>query len=113
MKKLMMTLLAASLLMGVTPRAMAANKVREDKAEAARKAELRGDLARAHQEFAVAGAYYYAAIHAAGPNASLYNKLGIVQLQQNNRGAARKDFAQAVKLDPQLIPPVNNLARLP
>jgi tetratricopeptide (TPR) repeat protein len=108
MKKLMMTLMAASLLM-VAPRAIAENTVKPDKAEAARKAEERGDLARAHKNYAVAGAYYQAAIHTFGPNAILYNKLGIVQLQQKNRGAARKNFAQAVKLDPQFVSPVNNL----
>jgi tetratricopeptide (TPR) repeat protein len=109
MKKLMMTLLAASILMGAAPRAMAANTAKPDMAEAARKAEQRGDLARARKDFAVAGAYYQAALHISKQNAGLYNKLGIVELQQNNRSAARKNFAQAVKLDPQLISPVNNL----
>jgi tetratricopeptide (TPR) repeat protein len=102
-------LVAASLLMGVAPRAMAENTAKADKAEAARKAEERGDLARVRKEYAVAGAYYQAAIHASRENAVLYNKLGIVQLQQNSRSAARKNFAQAVKLDPQLVSPVNNL----
>lgn len=109
MKKLMMMLVAASLLIGAAPSAMAANTAKEDKAEAARKAEQRGDLARARKEFALAGAYFQVAIHNSRDNAALYNKLGIVQLQLNNRGAARKNFAEAVKLDPQLISPVNNL----
>jgi tetratricopeptide (TPR) repeat protein len=103
MNKLMMTLVAASLLMGMAPRAMAANMTTADKAEE------RGDLARARKDFAVAGAYYQAALHVSKQDAGLYNKLGIVQLQQNNRGAARKNFTEAVKLDPQLVSPVNNL----
>jgi tetratricopeptide (TPR) repeat protein len=109
MKKLMMMLMAASLLMGVTPRAMAGSTTQQDKAEAARKAEERGDISRSKKEFAVAAAYYKVAIRYSGQDAGLYNKLGIVQLQLNNRGAARKDFAQAAKLDPQLTSPINNL----
>ncbi|MGA9070411.1 MAG: tetratricopeptide repeat protein [Terracidiphilus sp.] len=109
MKKLMMILMAASLLMGVTPRAMAATTAKTDKAEAAHKAEERGDISRSKKEFAVAAAYYQAAIHYSSQNAELYNKLGIVQLQLNNRGTARKNFAQAAKLDPQFVSPINNL----
>ncbi|MFZ1084764.1 MAG: tetratricopeptide repeat protein [Terracidiphilus sp.] len=109
MKRLMMVLMAASFLSCVAPHAMASNTVKPDKVEVARKAEARGDLARARKDYAVAAAYYQAAINSSRQNAALYNKLGIVQLQQKNRGSARKNFAQALKLDPQLISAVNNL----
>lgn len=109
MKNLRIALVAVSLMMVAAPYALAANTAQTDKAEAARKAEERGDLARAKKEYAVAAAYYQAAIHSARTNAALYNKLGIAQLQQKNRSAARKSFAQAAKLDPQLISSVNNL----
>jgi tetratricopeptide (TPR) repeat protein len=109
MKKQMMVLLVASVLMGVAPSANAANTAKQDKTVAARKAEERGDLARNRKDYAVAAAYYQAAIHATNKNAELYNKLGVVELQLSNRSGARKNFAQAMKLDPQLIPAVNNL----
>ena len=108
MKMLMMTL-AAGLLMMATPYARAEGVAKPDQAEVARKAEVRGDLARTRKEYAVAAAYYQAAIRASRQDAALYNKLGIVQLQLNSRGAARKNFAQAMKLDPQLVSAVNNL----
>lgn len=109
MKKLMMILVAVSLFVALTPFAIARTMTKEEKVEAVHKADERGDLARLKKEYAVAAAYYHAAIHVGGPNAVLYNKLGIVQLEQKNRGSARKDFAQAVRLDPQFIAPVNNL----
>jgi tetratricopeptide (TPR) repeat protein len=109
MKKLMMTLAAASLMMCMAPYARTESAAKPDKAAIARKAEERGDLARSRKDYVLAAAYYQAAIHATRQNATLYNKLGIVQLQQNARGTARKNFAQAAKLDPELISAVNNL----
>jgi tetratricopeptide (TPR) repeat protein len=109
MKILRMALMAASLLIFAAPCALAANKTNADKEDEAHKYELRGDLARVKKDYVVAAAYYRGAIHDSRQNAELYNKLGIVQLQLNNRGSARKDFVQALKLDPQLISSVNNL----
>jgi tetratricopeptide (TPR) repeat protein len=104
-----MTLAAASLMMCMAPYARTESTAKLDKATVAHRAEERGDLARARKENEVAVAYYQEAIHASRQNATLYNKLGIVQLQLRERGAARKNFAQAAKLDPELVSPINNL----
>jgi tetratricopeptide (TPR) repeat protein len=107
-----MMLMAACLLICAAPygiTASAPNAAKKDKLEAARKAEEKGDLARIHNDYSLAIDYYQAALHITRQNAGLYNKLGIVELQQNQRGPARKHFAQAVKIDPQLISAVNNL----
>lgn len=112
MKKLTMMIMAASLLMGAASFAKtdsAQNASSQDKMQLARKAEEKGDLARAHKEYLAAQGHYQSALRYDRQNASLYNKLGIAQLQQNQRGAARKSFAAAVKIDPQLISAINNL----
>jgi len=93
----------------MAPYARTQSATKPDKAAIAHKAEERGDLARSHKEYAVAITYYQEAIHASHQNATLYNKLGIVQLQMRARGAARKNFAQAAKLNPELISAINNL----
>jgi len=106
-----MMMMAASLLICAAPYGISASSsnAKKDKLEAARKAEEKGDLARIHENYALAIDYYQIAIHITRQNAMLYNKLGIVELEQGQRGPARKNFAQAVKLDPQLISAVNNL----
>ncbi|MGA2352708.1 MAG: tetratricopeptide repeat protein [Terracidiphilus sp.] len=110
MRKVAMMLMAAGLLICAAPYGRTdPSAPKNDKLENARKAEEKGDVARVKKNFAVAGAYYQAAIHYSRQDARLYNKLGIVQLQQGQRGAARKNFSQALKLDPQLVAAVNNL----
>jgi tetratricopeptide (TPR) repeat protein len=73
------------------------------------KAEERGDLARLRENYSLAAAYYYAALRVSRQDASLYNKLGVVELQQGQRGQARKNFTLALKYDPKFISAVNNL----
>src|ERR1035438_10312832 len=75
----------------------------------AQKAEERGDLARVRNNYSLAAAYYQAALRISRQDANLYNKLGIVELQQSQRGQARKNFTLALKYDPKLIAAVNNL----
>ena len=75
----------------------------------AQTAELKGDLARIHDEFGSAVNYYRTALRATPGDAKLQNKLGIAYLQMGNHGSARKAFAQAIKLDPQLVIALNNL----
>lgn len=86
-----------------------ADVARADKIKVAQAAELKGDLARIHQEFVVAAGYYKAALHATPADAKLYNKLGISYLQLREYGSARKAFSQAVKHDPLSANGYNNL----
>ena len=79
------------------------------RAEAARSLEEKGDLARLHKNYDGALSYYLDAVKAAGQNAMLYNKLGIVELQIGNRGPARKYFAMALKTDAHNELAYNNL----
>jgi tetratricopeptide (TPR) repeat protein len=76
---------------------------------AARVAEEKGDLARVHNSYAMAAAYYQSALRADRQNPDLYNKLGIVQLQLREKGSARKNFEQALKYAPQNVSAINNL----
>jgi tetratricopeptide (TPR) repeat protein len=72
-------------------------------------AELRGDLARLHKQYGVAIAYYRTAIKSSPNSAPLYNKLGIAYLQYGNHKEARKNFNEAIKLDPRFVDALNNL----
>ncbi|MGA8089896.1 MAG: tetratricopeptide repeat protein [Terracidiphilus sp.] len=77
--------------------------------EVAKTAELKGDLARAHNNYVLAVGYYQKAVHADPHNATLLNKLGISELKLGDRGPARKHFSQAVKYDPRNVSAFNNL----
>ncbi|KAA6461240.1 tetratricopeptide repeat protein [Acidobacteria bacterium AB60] len=72
-------------------------------------AELKGDLARIHEQYGSAIYHYRAALKADPKNARLENKLGIAYLQSNDHGAARKAFTRSVKLDPHFVNALNNL----
>lgn len=80
-----------------------------DNLEAAKAAELKGDLARIRSNFGDAISYYETAIRASGQNSRLYNKLGVAELQLGDRSAARKDFNKAIKIDPRNVIALNNL----
>ena len=87
----------------------AADVARADKIKIAQTAELKGDLARIHQQFSEATGYYKAAIRATPGEAKLYNKLGIAYLQLREYGSAKKAFGQAVKHDPLFAKAYNNM----
>jgi tetratricopeptide (TPR) repeat protein len=80
-----------------------------DRFEAVKSAELKGDLARVHENYWIAVSYYQQALRADPQNAELNNKLGIVELKLNNRIPARKQFLLAVKYDPRNVSALNNL----
>ena len=80
-----------------------------DRFEAVKSAELKGDLARIHENYWVAVSYYQQALRGDPQNAELNNKLGIVELKLNNRVPARKQFLLAVKYDPRNVSALNNL----
>jgi tetratricopeptide (TPR) repeat protein len=103
---------AASLLICAAPYGRtdpAPDAAKTDQLEGARTAEVKGDLARIHNQSELATVYYLAALRVDRQNATLYNKLGITELQLGERAAARKNFGLAIKHDPQLTPALNNL----
>ncbi len=82
---------------------------RIEQIKVAQTAELKGDLARIHEDFPGAVDYYRMALRAAPGNAVLENKLGLAYLQSGNRSSARKAFREAIKLDPRAVNALNNL----
>ncbi|MGA7829662.1 MAG: tetratricopeptide repeat protein [Terracidiphilus sp.] len=112
MKRFVMMLAVASLLIAAAPYGRTtpgSDAAKNGNPDLAQKAEDRGDLARVRKDYASAVAYYMAALRYSRQNARVYNKLGIVELQLGERGAARKNFGLALKYDPKLISAVNNL----
>jgi tetratricopeptide (TPR) repeat protein len=87
----------------------AAEPIATTRIEAARTLEAKGDLARKHNNYDGALAYYLDAVKTAGQNAMLYNKLGVTELQIGNRSPARKYFAMALKTDSRNVIALNNL----
>jgi len=111
MKRLVIMLVATSLVMLAAPYGRTESvpeSAKLDKIEAARVAEENGDLARFHKDNLRAAVYYQAAIRNSPRNAVLYNKLGIADLKLGERGQARKQFSQAIKLDGHLASALNN-----
>jgi tetratricopeptide (TPR) repeat protein len=110
-----MMLAAMSLLIGVVaygktnPASAAAKK---DKMEAARIAEEKGDLDRLHKDYESALSHYESAIRVNTKSPDLYNKMGIAELQLNERALARKYFIRALKYNPQFFAALNNLGVL-
>jgi tetratricopeptide (TPR) repeat protein len=105
-----MSLLMSATAYGKTTPASAAAK--KDKMAAARLAEEKGDLDRIHKDYTAAVSHYDAALRVNTKNPDLYNKMGIAELQLNDRGAARKNFGKALKYDPQFFASLNNLGVL-
>ena len=77
--------------------------------DAAAAAEVKGDVARAREDFRTATAWYQRAARDNRNSSQLYNKLGIVQLKIGEKGTARKSFERALKADPQNASALNNL----
>jgi tetratricopeptide (TPR) repeat protein len=83
-----------------------------DKTEAAKTAEMKGDLARIHKNFDAAIYDYLAALRAQPGNVAILNKLGIIELQLRDHAAARKYFKQALKFDPRNSSALNNMGAI-
>lgn len=112
MKNLVKILMAASLLACAAPHGWARSKpqlTQAEKMEQARMDETKGDVARVRQDNYRAVAYYREALRYDRKNASLYNKLGIAELQIHEQRTARKYFGEALKYNPTLIPAINNM----
>jgi len=80
--------------------------------QAARAAEESGDLARIHRNLEAAAYNYQKALRLDPENAALNNKLGIVELQLANRGAAHKYFSLTIRYDARNASALNNLGAL-
>jgi tetratricopeptide (TPR) repeat protein len=112
MRKLVMMLAVTSLLLCAAPYGRTdpnPDVAKKDPQEKAKMAEVKGDVARIHNDYALAIAYYLEAIHVNRQDAPLYNKMGVIELQLHARGPARKYFGLALKYDPQLSSALNNL----
>jgi tetratricopeptide (TPR) repeat protein len=110
-----MMLAAISLLIGLAaygktnPASAAAKK---DKMEAARIAEEKGDLDRLHKDYESAVSHYESALRINTKSPDLYNKMGIAELQLNERALSRKYFIRALNYNPQFFAALNNLGVL-
>ncbi|MFY9855638.1 MAG: tetratricopeptide repeat protein [Terracidiphilus sp.] len=111
MKRLIMLLAAASMLICAAPKGSAASASNDAQTaqDKVKMLEERGDLAGIHNDYFRAAAYYQTALHISRQDAALYNKLGIAELKLGNRGDAHKEFGRALKYDPQLTSAMNNL----
>jgi tetratricopeptide (TPR) repeat protein len=112
MKRVVMMLLAASLSSSAAAFAMTdafTDLPRMDNPDIAKSAELKGDLARAHEDYAGAVAYYQKALRVDRQSPLLYDKLGVALLKLGHWGQARKSFSQALKYDAHNTSALNNL----
>jgi len=112
MKKLVIMLMVTGLLFCAAPYGRTdplPNVARTDKLANAKTAEVKGDLARIHKDYASAVSYYLTALRVDHQNAELYNKLGVAELQLGDLSSAHKYFERAVKYNPQYAVALNNL----
>lgn len=105
--------LFAAMLFGVAGAAALGSDVpTTDKLQFAKSQEAKGDAARASTKNAEAIDYYRSALHINSQNPTLLNKLAVAELQNGDRGSARKHLKQAVKIDSRNVPAWNNLGVL-
>ena len=112
MRRLMMTLAAASLLICAAPYGRAnplPGTLSADKLQKAKVAEEKGDLESIRGNYEWAAYEYRDAIHLSPRDPMLYNKLGIAQMKIGEFDQARHSFGQAVKVDPSNVDALNNL----
>ena len=107
-------ILFAAILFGVFAGAVSwgADVPATDKMQFAKAQEAKGDSARVRNNNTDAVYYYRSALKINSQNASLLNKLAVAELQNKDRGAAKKHLNQAVKIDPRNVPAWNNLGVL-
>lgn len=68
-----------------------------------------GDEARGQKDYAQAIRYFREAVRKDRKNSTIYNKLGLAELKNNDLGAARADFQKAIKLNSKYAEAINNL----
>lgn len=112
MQTLVKTMLMLGLAVCAAPCARATSSAdlpKSGQSDVTKTPEFKGDLASAHGDFRTAIYQYKQALIADPRNPKLYNKLGIVEMKDDNNRAARKDFQRALKYDPRNVAAYNNL----
>ncbi len=115
MKALILTLAAAAALAVPAVRAevsqsLLPNTVTADaRLQTAKNYEMKGDIARAREEYGSAVTWYTLAVRYDNRDVALYNKLGIAHMKVGELDQARRTFAQAVKVNPANVDSLNNL----
>ncbi|MBZ5663557.1 MAG: tetratricopeptide repeat protein [Acidobacteriia bacterium] len=71
--------------------------------------EKAGDAARMQKNYPEAIQYFQAAVRKDKKNWTLYNKLGMAEMKNNDLRAARSDFERAAKRNPKSAEAVNNI----
>ena len=71
--------------------------------------EKAGDAARAQKDYPLAIQYFETAVRKDRKNSSLYNKLGLAELKNNDLAGARADFERAAKRDSKNADAINNV----
>ena len=71
--------------------------------------ENAGDEARVQKDYTLAIQYFQTALRKDRKNSSVYNKLGLAELKNNDLAAARADFERAAKRDSKNAEAVNNM----
>lgn len=113
MQRLILAVATAALLAGAATMTRADSPMGpahvDARQQAAKTFELKGDVARAREEYGSAETWYRAALANDRSNATLDNKLGLVELKQNEMDLARRSFAEAIRRDPGYVDALNNL----
>ncbi|HVT96098.1 MAG TPA: tetratricopeptide repeat protein [Acidobacteriaceae bacterium] len=81
----------------------------ETRQQIAKDYEMKGDIARAREQYGSAVNWYLLATRYNNKDVSLYNKLGIAQMKVGDLDQARRTFGLAVKADPASVDALNNL----
>ncbi|MFP5205496.1 MAG: tetratricopeptide repeat protein [Acidobacteriota bacterium] len=108
----MILLLAACAVMAPSRAQTADDQRQPARLEMAQTDETQGDAARARENYYSAAWYYRKALKNDRKNATLYNKLGLVQLKVGNYRGAHDSFRRAIKLDSHNPHFYNNLGAL-
>lgn len=80
----------------------------KEQIDAADAAVQQGDQARLLKDFSHARSSYLLALHVKQSDSELYNKLGVVEIQLKQFGAAERHLQRALALDPQNVVILNN-----
>ena len=83
--------------------------IADTRAQLSKNYELKGDIARARQEFGSAVNWYLLAVRYNNHEAALFNKLGIAEMKVGEMDQARRDFLLATKVEPSNVDALNNL----
>ena len=83
--------------------------VADTRAQLSKNYELKGDIARARNQYGSAVNWYLLAVRYNDHDVALFNKLGIAEMKVGEMEQARHDFGQAVKIEPSNVDALNNL----